>query len=289
MASLDGGRITMGERLAFLGPAGTFSEEAARSYSPDAELVAFPTITATARAVLTGDADEAVTPIENSLQGAVPDTLDLLIHEPGLHVRRELAIPIVHNLMAKPGTRLSDIRMVYSHPQALGQCQGFLQRELPYVEVAAALSTAAAVEQALNGPEPAAAIAPRRAAQIYGADLLAEGIQDHSNNVTRFVVLGKTDSEPTGDDKTSICFSFEEDKPGQLYRVMGVFAEANINLTKVESRPTRMGLGRYYFLLDLEGHREDPKVSMALAEVKEMVSSFRVFGSYPRFALENSA
>ncbi len=270
-------------RLAFLGPAGTFSEEAARAYAPDAEIVPFSTITAAAESALSHETDEAITPIENSLQGAVTDTLDFLIHRDGLRVKREVNLDVVHNLMAKAGTMLGDIKRVYSHPQALGQCKGYLERTLPGVEVAAALSTAGSVEQAMAAEVTAAAIAPRRAAELYGAALLAEGIQDDDNNVTRFVVLAAQDEHPTGEDKTSICFSFDEDKPGQLYRVMGLFAEAGINLTKVESRPTRMGLGRYYFLVDLEGHRKDTKVAAVLDDVGETASLLKVFGSYPKF------
>jgi prephenate dehydratase len=270
-------------RLAFLGPAGTFSEEAALRYDADAELIPFPSIVTTADAMLSGGADEAITPIENSHQGAVTDTLDLLIHGEGRRIKREINLEIVHNLMAAPGTAIADIRRVYSHPQALGQCQDYLQRALPQAELAAALSTAGSVEQAMSADVKAAAIAPRRAAELYGAELLAENIQDGDNDVTRFVVLAKSDAPPSGNDKTSICFSFDEDKPGQLFRVMGLLAEAGINLTKVESRPTRTELGRYYFLVDLEGHREDPAVRDVLAQVGDSVSLLKIFGSYPKF------
>jgi prephenate dehydratase len=185
--------------------------------------------------------------------------------------------------MARPGVTLGEIRRVYSHPQALGQCQGWLSEHLPGVEAAAALSTAGSVEQAANDPSPSAAIAPRRAAGLYGADILAAGIQDDDSNVTRFVVLATDDAKPTGSDKTSLCFSFDDDQPGLLYKVMGLFAVADINLTKVESRPTREGLGRYYFLVDLEGHRADPGIAGVMAELESVVSELKVFGSYPRF------
>ena len=273
-------------RLSYLGPPGTFSEEAAVLFLPDAELVPFPTITASARAVLTGEADAAVAPVENSLQGAVTETLDLLIHGEGLHISHELAIDVVHNLMAAPGVAIGDVKRVYSHPQALGQCMGYIEHHLPGAEVAAAISTAGAVEQAMAADVPAAAIAPRRAADLYGATLLAQGIQDDDNNMTRFVVLAPEDSAATGDDKTSVCFSFNQDRPGLLFGVMERFAEAGINLAKVESRPTRMGLGRYYFLIDLDGHRTEPKVAAVLESVKERVSEFKIFGSYPKYAPE---
>jgi prephenate dehydratase len=270
-------------RLAHLGPAGTFTEEAALLYAPNAELVPYPTISGGARSVLTGACDEAVTPIENSLQGAITETLDLLIHESGFAIKREINLTVVHNLMAQPGVMLADIRKVYSHPQALGQCKGWLAKHLPDVEVAAALSTAGSVKQAAEDALPAAAIAPFRAADLYGADVLASGIQDDDSNVTRFVVLAKEDAPPSGDDKTSICFSFNDDKPGLLYKVMGLFSDAGINLAKVESRPTRMGLGRYYFLVDLEGHRSDAAVAVVLDALKAEASELKIFGSYPRF------
>lgn len=271
-------------RLSYLGPPGTFSEEASLLYEPSAELLPFPTITAAANAVRAGNADEAVAPIENSLQGSVTETLDILIHGDGLLIRHELNISVVHNLMAKQGMRISEVERVYSHPQALGQCRGYLERHLPGAELAAAISTAGAVDQALGAEVPSAAIAPKRAAELYGAALLAEGIQDDDNNVTRFVVLAPEDSPITGDDKTSICFSFDEDAPGLLHRVMELFAQANINLTKIESRPTRVALGRYYFLVDLEGHRAESHVADVLRSVKDSVSQLKAFGSYPRYA-----
>lgn len=270
-------------RIAHLGPAGTFSEEAASLQAPDAELVPYPTISGAARSVLTGECDEAATPIENSLQGAITETLDLLIHETGFAIKNEINLSVAHNLMAQPGVTLADIRKVYSHPQALGQCKGWLAEHLPNVEVAAALSTAGSVKQAADDAVPAAAIAPFRAAALYGADILARGIQDDDSNVTRFVVLAKNDAPPSGDDKTSICFSFDDDKPGLLYTVMGLFSDAGINLTKVESRPTRMGLGRYYFLVDLEGHRTDAAVAPVLGQLRAEASELKIFGSYPRF------
>jgi prephenate dehydratase len=271
-------------RIAHLGPRGTFSEEAATRHAPGASLLACPTITASAQAVRDGDAELAALPIENSLQGAVTETLDLLLHGEGLAITGEVVIPVVHDLMAAPGVALAQIQRVYSHPQALGQCKGYLTRALPGAELAPALSTAGAVEQAMHAEVTAAAIAPHRAAALYGAHILAEGIQDDDSNATRFVVVARQDAAPTGDDKTSIAFTFDEDKPGQLYGVMGEFANAGINLAKVESRPTRLGLGRYYFLIDVVGHRADPAVAAVLERVGARVSHLKVFGSYPRFA-----
>ena len=269
-------------RLAYLGPPGTFSEEAAVRYAPQHEHIPFPSIPAVAEAVQARVADDGIVPIENSLEGAVNDTLDLLIHDSQLRIRGETVIPIEHCLLTTPGADPASIRAVYSHPQALGQCRQFLERSFPGATPVAALSTAAAVEEMKRSDVPAAAIAPRRAADLYGAEILAAAIQDRPNNVTRFVVLAPGEHEPTGADKTSLCFFFGDDRPGLLYAVMGEFARRGINLTKIESRPTKVELGTYVFLVDLEGHREDPVVREALEAVRGHVSHLKVFGSYPR-------
>jgi prephenate dehydratase len=271
-------------RVAYLGPPGTFTEEASIRYAPQAQRIPFPSIPAVAQAVQAGMADEGVVAIENSLEGSVNDTLDLLIHDSPLRIRGELVVPIEHCLLTLPGTEPDSIRAVYSHPQALGQCRRFLERCFPKAQVVASLSTAAAVEEMKGSAVPGAAIAPRRAAELYDVVVLARAIHDRPNNVTRFVVLAPTDHPPTGGDKTSLCFSFAEDKPGLLYRVMGEFARRNINLAKIESRPTKAGLGTYIFLADLEGHREDHLVKQALEAIQPQVSLLKVLGSYPRWA-----
>ena len=273
----------MAHRLAYLGPAGTFTEEAAIGYSPQAQRLPFPSISGVAHAVQAGMADEGVVPIENSLEGAVNDTLDLLIHGTPLRIRGELVLPIEHCLMALPGVQADALQTITSHPQALGQCRDFLERRFPKVQTMATLSTAAAVESLKESPVPAGAIAPPRAAELYGVEILARAIQDRPNNETRFVVLAHTDHPPTGGDKTSLGF-FLEDAPGLLYNVLGEFARRRINLSKIESRPTKEALGRYIFLVDLEGHREEELVKEALEAVEARVSTLKVFGSYPRWA-----
>ncbi len=270
------------KRVAYFGPAGTFTEEAALRYAPDSELVPRPTIAAVAAAVTAGEAEEGVVPIENSMEGSVPATLDLLIHETSLFIRRELVLPIEHCLLVRPATSEADIRVIYSHPQALGQCRDYLERRFPQANVEAAMSTAAAAEQVQHGDATAAAIGTARAAQLYHLKVLARGIQDNPANMTRFVVLAHEDAPRTGDDMTSLCFSFGNDRPGLLYTVMGEFAQRNINLAKVESRPTKQSLGEYIFLIDLHGHREDPLVKEAIESLRGKVSMLRVFGSYPR-------
>ena len=273
----------MPKRLAYLGPAGTFSEGAAIKYAPQAELIPCLSISAVAEAVSNGRADEAVVPIENSLEGSVNDTLDMLIHQPSLFIRGELVLPVQHCLLVRDGMNISDIEVIYSHPQALAQCRRYLETHFPDVVTDAALSTAAAAKYVLETEEPAGAIGPIRAAELYTLDVLAHGIQDNPNNVTRFAVLAHSDQRPTGNDKTSLCFSFTDDRPGLLYGVMKGFAERGINLAKIESRPTGESLGTYIFLIDLDGHKEDAPIKEALQHLAEQASWFRIFGSYPRY------
>lgn len=268
-------------RLAYLGPPGTFTEEAALRYQAAAQLLPFASEAAVASAVESGMADEGVLAIENSLEGSVTRTLDVLIHETQLIIRHELILPIEHCLIVPPGTTAEDVRVIYSHPQGLNQCRKFTERCFPKAAQEAALSNAAAVEEML-GVEGGAAIGPAQAAALYDAQVLARGIQDNPHNQTRFVVLGSTDSEPTGRDKTSIAFTVAHDRPGTLVDVLHEFADRAINLTKIESRPSREELGIYIFLVDLEGHRSEPAVAEALAAVEAKAFFFRVLGSYPR-------
>ena len=271
-------------RLAFLGPAGTFSEEAALKYEASAELVPMPTITAVVAAVDSGMADEGIAPVENSLEGSVPETLDLLVHGPRPpSIRAEIVVPINHNLLVRPGTTTGDVKVIFVHPQTLGQCRGFIERCFPKATIEAALSNSAAVEEMMAQTE-AAAIGTRRAAEIYGAEVLATGIQDRNPNVTRFVVLAKADHEPTGDDKTSIALAFAEaDRPGQVVGALQEFSKRAINLSKIESRPSKEKLGTYIFLMDVDGHRTDPLLAEALGEIEGRCSFFRILGSYPRY------
>ncbi len=272
--------------IAYLGPEGTYSEEAAVKYADkiggDWTLVPFPTIQAVALAVASGIADEGVAPIENSLEGSVTATLDILIQDSRLSIRNELVIPIAHTLLVVPGTRAADIQTIFSHPQALGQCRAYLEQCFPNAQKIASLSTVSAIDDVWASPVPAAAISPQRAAELRNMETLARGIQDNSSNETRFVALAREDHEATGHDKTSICFSFSEDKPGMLYNALGEFAIRNINLAKIESRPTKESLGLYWFLVDFDGHREDPKVQGVLDFIKSQTAMLRVFGSYPR-------
>jgi len=270
-------------RLAYLGPAGTFTEAAAMQHDSAAILDAHSSIREIYQSVVDGTSSQGIVPIENSLQGSVTDTLDVLIQENELLICQELAIKIEHSLMTKPGTDPAAINTIYSHPQALGQCRLFLERHFPKALQVASLSTATAVEEVLkDNSANSAAIAYKRAALLYGAEILSENIQDSQRNATRFVVLARHDHKPTGQDKTSLCISFEGDRPGLLYYSLGEFAGRNINLSKVESRPNRETLGRYVFLIDLEGHRTQEHVSEALQALQKYTASVKILGSYPQ-------
>lgn len=319
----------MSRTVAYLGPEGTYSEEAALAYAPGARRVACDSIRGAVRAVERGEADEAVVPIENSLEGAVTETTDLLIHETPLKIKREIVVPIRHCLVAAPGaegagsrsarretgragsedaagqradqaagdgerwetdgteapgleTDAGAVEIVFSHPQAAAQCRGYLERHLPGAAFSASLSTAAAVQDMLRSGRRAAAVSSRRAAELFGARVVASGIEDGPRNQTRFVALAVEDAEPTGRDKTSICFDFSRDGPGILHGALGELASRRINMLKIESRPDKASPGRYFFLLDLEGHRTETVVESALAAIAGAAGSFKVLGSYPR-------
>ena len=270
--------------LAYLGPEGTYSEQAALACGPQARRIPCASIAAAVRAAEQGEADEAVVPIENSLEGAVTSTTDLLIHETALMIRREIVVPIRHCLVVRPDADPAKVagraQVVFSHPQAAAQCRAYLERRLQGARFAASLSTAAAVEEMLRCERPAVAVSSRRAAELFGAQVAQSGIEDAPHNQTRFVVLSPRDAPPTGRDKTSICFDFRHDGPGILHNVLGALASRQINMLKIESRPDKRSPGRYFFLLDLEGHRTDPAVAEALAEMKGQAASFKVLGSY---------
>ena len=267
--------------IAFLGPAGTWSEAASLLYGgAEAELLPLASIPAVVSAIETGLADAGILPVENSLEGSVGTTLDLLIHETDLRIVGEVVVPIRHMLLAKPATALRDIAVLRSHPQALAQCRRFVERVLPKATTAAALSTAAAVEEILE-EEGSAAIATARCAELYPVQVLAHDVQDKQSNETRFLVLAPEDAEPTGNDKTSLCFSVQRNAPGSLVKALQEFVVAGINLAKLESRPARERLGRYIFLCDLEGHRDEPRVAHAIERLRGQADWLKVFGSYP--------
>ena len=270
-------------RIAHLGPRGTWTEAAALAFDRDAELLPLPSVAAAAAAVERYEAEVAVCALENSIQGSVHETVDLLLREETtLKIRGEIVIGIRHALVAAAGVDLAEAPVVYSHPQALAQCRGRLAELAPKAQPVAALSTAGAIESAVAEPG-ALAVGNELAAAIYGATIYAEDIADAPGNQTRFAVLAHEDHPPSGDDKTSIAFTTYHDRPGTLVGVMQEFAARGLNLTHIESRPTREALGTYVFLLDLQGHRLDGLVRDALASIEEQTMWLRVLGSYPRW------
>ncbi len=277
-------------KVYYLGPPGTFGEQAALDYTHGTGLVAelvplhsHPEIVA---AVDGGTDVFGVVAVENSLGGAVIETMDSILSSSNVMVRAEYVLAIEQHLIAAPGVGLDSITVVMSHPQALSQCRIFLEQNLPGARLEASLSTVAAVEEAVR-TSGAAAIAPQRAAELHGGVILARSIQDVDNNKTRFLVLGREDSTPTGDDKTSLAFTVP-DKPGAVVSVMQEFSSRGINLTRIESRPSRQKLGEYVFLLDFQGHRLDEEPAAALRAITEdvgarLLPAGRPLGSYPRF------
>jgi prephenate dehydratase len=270
-------------RLSHLGPRGTYTEAAAILAAPDAERLPMPTVAAAVQAVERGEADAAVCAIENSIEGTVPETLDQLLRPDfALAIRGEVVLPIQHALVGAHGIDPSAARVVYSHPQALAQCRRRLAELAPLAQPTAALSTASAIEAAIAEPGTLA-VGNEHAAALYGARVYASDIGDEPGNQTRFVVIGHDDHEPTGDDKTSIAFTTQHDRPGSLVEVLLYFARRGINMTHVESRPTRRQLGTYVFLVDVQGHRADHDLAEALQDVERATYWLRVLGSYPRF------
>jgi prephenate dehydratase len=273
-------------RVGFLGPSGTYAEEALRASAPGpVEEVAYPTVYETVMAVAGGAADRAVVPIENSLEGSVTTTLDALTGDAeGVRIVAEVVRPISHSLVARPGVRIGDLTRVISHAQAIAQCRRFLRERLPGVITETTASTADAVRTAAAAEgEAVGALGTRLAAELYGCDVLAEGVEDRADNLTRFVWLAPAGTPPHDPpaDKTSIVFwGFNDESPGALVGVLAELADRSINLTKIESRPRRVQLGHYMMFADLDGGAEDDHVREALAALAQRVQTLRVLGSY---------
>jgi prephenate dehydratase len=276
-------------KVAFLGPSGTFSEEALLANVPrsNVEPVPMPTIYDCVMAVEEGQADSALVPIENSLEGSVSATLDALVFETSqVRIVGEVVHPIRHSLIGRKALELDAIERVVSHPQASAQCTRFLRSRLGDADVLAAASTADAVRLVAESAEPWAALGPRVAAELYGCTVILEGVEDHPENETRFVWISKgagplpTSSRHKPIFKTSIVFWGLPDSPGTLVKVLQEFAERDVNLSKIESRPLKQRLGRYIFFADLIGHESDEPIVSALAAVSSLAETLRVLGTY---------
>jgi chorismate mutase/prephenate dehydratase len=270
--------------VAYLGPRGTFSESATIKHFGHAA-VGEPaaSIDEVFRAVESGAADFGVVPVENSTEGAVGRSLDLMPQTP-MKVCGEVIVRIHHNLMAKHAPKsLSDIRRVFSHGQSLGQCHEWLNANLPHAERVAVASNAEAARRAAEEAH-SAAVAGEAAAGHYGLAILATNIEDEPNNTTRFLVLGNYAPAPSGRDKTSMVLS-ARNRAGAVYEMLTPFATRGVSMTKFESRPSRVALWEYLFFVDIEGHRDDPQVAEALADVGRIAGYIKVLGSYPAAVL----
>ncbi|MEW6115504.1 MAG: prephenate dehydratase [Nitrospirota bacterium] len=265
-------------KVAYLGPEGTFTNLAAlRYFGHSAAFIPVDSIKAVFEAVEANKADYGLVPIENSNEGVVSSTLDLFM-DYDLKISAEVMLEISHNLLSKSGDK-AKVKRIYSHPQATSQCKIWLENNMPHVSLFEATSTAKAAEIAAKDEE-AAAIASEMAARLYDLKFIERHIEDRKNNFTRFLVIGKSCLKKTGADKTSILLSVK-DKPGALYEVLLPFKTAKINLSKIESRPSKRKAWEYIFFIDMEGHIEDKKIKKAIDEVKEHSLYLKHLGSYP--------
>jgi len=274
----------MSNKVGFLGPRGTFTEEALLSVMQVEldDLVPFPTERDVIRAVDESKVEKGIVPIENSIEGSVNSTLDTLAFEANSTIEKEVIISTKHNLIGRKGTNIADISTVISHPQATAQCRRYLSKVLPGATIMAANSTAEAVKKVTEGSPDTAAIGTSLAARLYDLEVLESDIEDFKDNKTRFVIVGKEPPPRSGSDKTSlVCFIYE-DRPGSLLQILQEFSYRYINLTKIQSRPTKKGLGDYCFWIDMEGHLDDEPIASAIKCLKCKIRDVKVLGSYPR-------
>ena len=268
--------------VAYLGPEGTFTQQAVnRHFGHSVQALSMPSIDEVFEQVQAGDADFGVVPVENSTQGIVSHTLDMFLLS-DLKVCGEIELRVHQNLLTL-ATTVEQIERVYSHEQSLSQCKSWLRTHLPGVELISVGSNSEAARRVRNAPE-AAAIAGRPAAQIYGLPVLFSDIEDHPDNTTRFLVIGRQIFAPSGEDKTTLLLSGHEG-PGLLYGLLKPFQEHGVNMTRIESRPSRHGKWAYVFFVDLEGHADDENVKAALKDLEKVSKLSRVLGSYPRAIL----
>jgi prephenate dehydratase len=277
----------MPTRVAFLGPAGTFSEDALGAAARGQEIDALPapTVYDAIRAVAEGEVDRALVPFENSIEGSVRSSLDTLAFEGfPVTIAGEHDHPITTSLIARSELPLDRIQLVLSHPQASAQCARFIREQLPEARVRAAPSTAEAVHEVSASTEPWAALGAASAARIYDCVVLREGVEDSPDNVTRFVWIAPAGTRVTGDGpwRTTLVFSeLGADHPGALVEALTEFSSRRVNLTRIESRPRRRGLGRYMFFLDLDGAADDDAVAAAIEALRGKAESVRILGTYP--------
>jgi len=269
-------------KVGFLGPAGTFTQAAAlKHFGHAVTTVPMAAISDVFQEVESGSCHYGVVPVENSSEGVVNHTLDMFLNSP-LQICGEVTLRIHHNLLGTDPD-LSQLKVVYSHQQSLAQCRGWLDRHLPFVERVPVGSNAEAARRA-GGAKEAAAIASAMAAELYQLQVLAPNIEDEPGNTTRFLVIGQQSVPPSGEDKTSLLLSTRNESGG-LYRLLAPLAEHGISMTRIESRPSRRGNWDYVFFVDIQGHRDDDKVRLALAALRQQAGMYKELGSYPKAVL----
>jgi prephenate dehydratase len=282
----------MNQSIAHLGPPGTYTEQAALFYlnwlaknkGIEANLCPYPSIAQSLQAVVQGNAQLGVVPVENSIEGSVTMTLDSLWQLETLRIQMALVMPIAHALISYASS-LDNIKTVSSHPQALAQCQRWLEKFLPNVQLIPTNSTTEPLQN-LEHDKTAAVISPSRAAQLYNLPIVARGINDNPENCTRFLVVSQTEVDTAyriasvSSSHTSLAFSIPANTPGSLVKLLQIFAELNINLSRIQSRPTKRSLGEYLFFIDLEADSTEPKMQSALAELSTHTEVLKIFGSY---------
>jgi prephenate dehydratase len=269
----------MTTRVGYLGPEGSFSHEAVRTLT-DITPVGFATFADILSAVSQGDVTYGLVPLENALEGTVSAVIDGLVFDHDLVIQREVILPIRLELLARPGVTLAEVTSVRSYPHALGQCRTYLATLSASIDQS--LSTSQAAREVAESTEPWAALASPLAGELFGLTSIARDIEDHPGNATKFVLVGRDDvAAPTGHDRTSIVCFQDADQPGSLYGILGRFAARDINLTKLESRPTKRGLGDYCFVIEFEGHIADDVVADCLADLQAHLVRVKFLGSYP--------
>lgn len=269
--------------IGYLGPRGTFTEEALETNLAGefTKMVPYATVPDVLMAVQSGEVDSGMVPIENSIEGSVNVTIDMLAFETDLLIEREVVHDIRHFLVSRPGVDPGGVTGIVSHPHATAQCRKYLAGRFPGVPVTAANSTAEAAQLVSKSEEPLAAVATELASGFYGLEVLARDIEDYPHNVTRFIVVGRSRLPRTGKDKTSMVCFIQENRPGSLLEILTEFASRGINLTKIESRPTREVLGEYCFFIDVEGHAGDADIAAAIGSLKGRLRELKLLGSYP--------
>lgn len=270
--------------IGYLGPTGTFSHLAATEYfaGQNVEMKEYATIYSVIQAVEKGEIEKGIVPIENSIEGSVNVTLDALAFDVDLFIVDEYVLRIKQNLLVKPGTKPEDIKVITSHPQAIGQCSRMLSKEFSDIEIVYAASTAEAGVTVAESDGSIALIGSENCAKVYGLENIRPNCGDENNNSTRFVIISKTQSlDVTDSDKSSIVFTVEH-KPGSLYRSLALFEKSNLNLLKIESRPLKKELGKYIFFVDVEGNIDNPTIYFALDGLRRNTEFYKFLGSYKR-------